>query len=395
MANSSLSTPRNFPTQGFDIIDRSETVEEQSLPNYDPKLFYPVRLGEVLNNRYQIVGKLGYGTSSTVWLGRDFREQRYKVLKIFTTTSPVIEEIKVYDHLNALHSDHAGQSCIRKLFDHFEVNGPDGTHMCLVHQPLGMNLHQLRKLFPDRALNNVLLKTTLRNILAALDFLHSEAQVIHTDLQPNNIMLGIKDDKILSQFEEAEFESPIPRKVEAQRTIYLSRHLAMSYGTPVLCDFGEARIGTENHAEDIMPDVYRAPEVILQIPWNYKVDIWNVGVLTWDLFEGQQLFQARDAQGRLDDAQHLAEMQAILGPTPLDFVQRGEKHTLFWDENGDWKSDISVPTYNLETLEEKLEGDDQGRFLQFMRRMLCWSPDDRATAKELLFDPWLMEGLFK
>ncbi|KAE8361804.1 kinase-like domain-containing protein [Aspergillus caelatus] len=158
----------------------------------------------------------------------------------------------------------------------------------------------------------------------------------------------------------------------------------MSYGTPVLCDFGEARIGTENHAEDIVPDVYRAPELILQIHWNYKADIWNVGVLTWDLFEGQQLFQARDAQGRLDDAQHLAEMQAILGPPPLDFVQRG-----------DWNSDISVPTYNLETLEEKLEGNDKGRLLQFMRRMLCWSPDDRATAKELLFDPWLMEGLFK
>ncbi|KAE8327777.1 hypothetical protein BDV39DRAFT_204792 [Aspergillus sergii] len=81
MANSSLSTPRNFSTEGFDIIDKSETVEEESLPNYDPMVFYPVKIGEVLNNRYQIVGKLGYGTSSTVLLGRDLREQRYKDLK--------------------------------------------------------------------------------------------------------------------------------------------------------------------------------------------------------------------------------------------------------------------------------------------------------------------------
>jgi hypothetical protein len=27
--------------------------------------------------------------------------------------------------------------------------------------------------------------------------------------------------------------------------------------------------------------------------------------------------------------------------------------------------------------------------------MLCWLPEERATAKELLFDSWLMHGLFK
>lgn len=28
-------------------------------------------------------------------------------------------------------------------------------------------------------------------------------------------------------------------------------------------------------------------------------------------------------------------------------------------------------------------------FLAFMRRMLCWIPQDRATADELVNDPWL------
>ena len=30
-----------------------------------------MRLYEVLNNRYQVSAKLGWGTSSTVWLARD------------------------------------------------------------------------------------------------------------------------------------------------------------------------------------------------------------------------------------------------------------------------------------------------------------------------------------
>ena len=100
-----------------------------------------------------------------------------------------------------------------------------------------------------------------------------------TDLQPSNILLGIKDDSILAKFEQAEFEAPVPRKTVGNRIIYLSRPLPISFGTPVLCDLGEARLGIDQQQGDIMPDVYRAPEVILGMTWDYKVDIWNVGIL--------------------------------------------------------------------------------------------------------------------
>lgn len=62
---------------------------------------------------------------------------------------------------------------------------------------------------------------------------------------------------------------------------------------------------------------------------------------------------------------------------------------------GTWKGAVPLPEYTLETLEERLQGDDKTDFLRFLRRMLAWAPEDRATAKELLFDPWLMRGLFK
>lgn len=47
----------------------------------------------------------------------------------------------------------------------------------------------------------------------------------------------------------------------------------------MLCDLGEARIGIDQERRDIMPDLYRAPEVILDMTWDYKVDIWNVGMV--------------------------------------------------------------------------------------------------------------------
>lgn len=48
-------------------------MEEEGLLEYNPDYFYPVRLGEVFNDRYQTVSKLGYGSSSTIWLARDLQ----------------------------------------------------------------------------------------------------------------------------------------------------------------------------------------------------------------------------------------------------------------------------------------------------------------------------------
>lgn len=42
-------------------------------PGYNSKRFYPAKPGEVLANRYQILVKVGWGTSSTVWFARDMR----------------------------------------------------------------------------------------------------------------------------------------------------------------------------------------------------------------------------------------------------------------------------------------------------------------------------------
>lgn len=43
----------------------------------------------------------------------------------------------------------------------------------------------------------------------------------------------------------------------------------------------------------------------------------------------------------------------------------------------------------MEKLEDNLRDTEQILFLCFMRKMLQWQPEDRASAKELLADPWL------
>lgn len=62
-----------FPSEGFEKLPPDHKVEEETVPQYKAEKFYPVRLGEVFCSRYQVVAKLGLGTSSTIWLCRDLK----------------------------------------------------------------------------------------------------------------------------------------------------------------------------------------------------------------------------------------------------------------------------------------------------------------------------------
>lgn len=55
---------------------------------------------------------------------------------------------------------------------------------------------------------------------------------------------------------------------------------------------------------------------------------------------------------------------------------------------GNWLGLAPIPEgRTMEALETRLE--DKSGFLRFIRRALTWMPEERATAKDLLQDPWL------
>lgn len=66
------------------------------------------------------------------------------------------------------------------MLDAFEINGPAGEHTCLVHEPLITSLLHLQAIFVGHRLPESALKPLLRELLITLDYLHSEAHIIHT-----------------------------------------------------------------------------------------------------------------------------------------------------------------------------------------------------------------------
>ena len=107
------------------------------------------------------------------------RDHKHFTLKIGTLKA-LEGELRVLRHFNTIKTNHPGSLLIRQLLDEFQVDGKNGIFHCSLHPPLAISVKSFRKLFPERALPVVVLKLVLKHLLISLDFLHTEAKVIHT-----------------------------------------------------------------------------------------------------------------------------------------------------------------------------------------------------------------------
>lgn len=55
----SPSLPRVFPTSGWEVIDPSLPIEEETIPTYRVEKFYPVYIGEVFKPSISSSGQIG------------------------------------------------------------------------------------------------------------------------------------------------------------------------------------------------------------------------------------------------------------------------------------------------------------------------------------------------
>ncbi|KFY29164.1 hypothetical protein V491_00162 [Pseudogymnoascus sp. VKM F-3775] len=413
------------------LLPPDTTVDEEHIPDYNPHHFYPANPGDFLNNRYKTIVKLGWGSCSTVWLAQDvnriWQRRPYVALKInncdFVDTEAAQHELQISKILANTNPLHEGFPYVRTLLNSFEMKGPHGLHTCLVYEPMREPLWLFQKRCRNGKLSLDLIKVYLTFLLRGLDYLHSECHIVHTDLKSDNILVGFEDRSVIKGFVRSQALNPMARKVKDDRVVYRSHNEfgpLKSFGIlPKIGDFGLAQriVDSRRNIHPIQPDHYRAPEVIVGIGWSYSTDIWNLGVLIWNLLENKDLFEGIHSDGGKYDCQkHLAQMIALLGPPPKEFLDREmEARSWKWEppiENPDGRVCTSVNEYfggpffdshgkflykdptlaglDLGDSTPSLQGEEKKLFLEFVGKMLRWVPEDRMTARELLGDPWLL-----
>lgn len=97
--------------------------------------------------------------------------------------------------------------------------------------------------------------------------------------------MEIDDDTSLKDVEDQESRDPsVPINADngvEYTPVYKSRPTMVELsGVPILTDFGQMRLieGCVNQ-DWWMSDLYRAPEVLLQLPWGFPIDVWSIGVM--------------------------------------------------------------------------------------------------------------------
>ncbi|OBT85194.1 hypothetical protein VE02_05680 [Pseudogymnoascus sp. 03VT05] len=289
MATTSRDSVRPVSALNDGLDTRSQDIEE-GRDVYRPGGFHPVYIGNVYHDKYKVLNKIGYGVYSTVWLARDLQAtdvgaREFVALKFLTAeaygTENDIFERDILKHLKAQDEEQLGYSQICHLIDDFEHKGPNGTHVCLVFELMGETLRSFGAWFSDSMIPNEVMRRFTIQLLLAVHFAHNH-NVIHTDIQPSNIFVKIRDYTLIESGYLVEEPIPQQDKAEKRYTVIRSRPLRQYYFNDddrfdqfdiVLGDWGVASWADNHLTEIIQPVALRAPEVLIGAPWDASADL--------------------------------------------------------------------------------------------------------------------------
>ncbi|EFJ43609.1 hypothetical protein VOLCADRAFT_65761 [Volvox carteri f. nagariensis] len=257
-----------------------------------------------------------------------------------------LEEVRLLQMINA--RDPHDQNHIARLYDYFYHMG----HLFLVVELLGGNLFDTQCYDPSYFTAGRM-QSIAKQVLQALAFLHHN-HIIHADVKPENIL--VKN---------------------------------YSKCSVKLIDLGCSIYNSETHLSHyVQSRSYRAPEVMLGLPYDGRIDIWSLGCVMAELATGQVLFP------NVSEAAMMARMVGMLGEFPPYMLKQGQYAGAFftrssrvYERNGETGLfELLVPKRT--TLQARVASADRG-MLHFIRHLLVPDPAKRPTAAQALKHPWL------
>jgi serine/threonine-protein kinase PRP4 len=241
----------------------AQALDVNMMDNWDdPEGYYNTILGELIENRYHVTQNLGRGMFSSVVRATDTTTNELVAIKIIRNNDTMrkagLKEIDILNDIAA--NDPEDKKHIIRLHRSFDHKG----HLCMVFENLSLNLREVLKKFGrDIGINLKAIRVYSQQLFLGLSLL-KKCQYLHADLKPDNILVN-----------------------EGRNMLKI-------------CDLGSASPTTENlTAPYLVSRFYRAPEIILGLPYDTSIDVWSIGCTLFELYSGKILFTGRNNNGML------------------------------------------------------------------------------------------------
>ncbi|GBB94726.1 hypothetical protein RclHR1_02400022 [Rhizophagus clarus] len=307
----------------------------------------------ILARRYRVIKIVGEGAFSKTVCAEDlYRNGSLVAIKIMVSQYNHIgfEECKKLRYLN-LHDIYENTHVI-KLLNTFLYD----KHFCLVFEYYRGGVLKVPCMINEQFRLQIVRKLACQ-LLTALIYIKHMA-IIHGDLKLENILFVTEN----------------------------------SYELRVI-DFGNA-IGLDDvkyytESFEIQSLLYRAPEVLLGLPFGYEIDMWSFGCILCEIWTGYPIFQSDTKSGMIK------EMERLLGPLPISPYKNAKNFAWYLtrNDNGlkDWPVEASKDTLRsmrIRKLSKALNTNNMD-FVKFVDEIFNYDSSKRLSPTEALCHTFL------
>ena len=253
---------------------------------------------------YDIIKKLATGSMGTVYIAKNNSTEAHCAIKIIETNSAQEESLIINEVKLTINSHHKNIITYFKCY-HFQKT------FWVIEELMSCSLADLILDMPERIPERII-SYILKSVLEAIHYLHSNNR-LHRDIKSDNVLLSLN-------------------------------------GEIKLGDLGfAAQLESRNQIRNTFAGtlLWMSPELLNQRPYTYKTDIWSLGIVAYELAEGEPPYY-REGQQR-----------------------------------------IVVNILNQEAPRLKNEGKWSREFAAFLSKCLVKDPDLRADTRELLNEPFI------